>query len=171
MLEIFFPDIYIKSIFELPLEKFKRKGIKALIFDIDNTIVPFDVAEADEPTVNYFNYLKKQGFKICLLSNNNKKRVSLFNKRIKALAVYRADKPRIKKLKLAMDIMKSDKKSTILIGDQVFTDIYCGRRAGLTTVLTKPVCSRDQFVTKIKRGAERQILKIYFKRSGINEMY
>lgn len=167
MLEVFFPNLYVKSIYELPLEELKSMGIKALVFDIDNTIVPFDVAEADDSIIDLFKKIKSEGFKICLFSNNNKKRVQLFNNKLKVLAVHRAGKPRIKKLKLAMKKMGTDEKSTALVGDQVFTDIFCGNSAGMYSILTAPVCNRDQLVTKVKRGAERIVLKIYFRRSGV----
>ena len=51
LLERFFPDIYVKSVFELPLEDLKKLGIRGLVFDIDNTVAPFDVAEPDEEIV------------------------------------------------------------------------------------------------------------------------
>ena len=58
-------------------------------------------------------------------------------------------------------------KEAALIGDQIFTDVLCGNRAGVVSILTAPICDRDQFVTKIKRGIEKQVLKIYFKKVGI----
>lgn len=164
MLERFFPELYISSIFALPFQELKKKGIRALVFDIDNTIVPFDVAEAEEEMITFFNSLRKDGFQLCLLSNNNKKRVRLFNQKLKALAVYKAGKPGTKKLRRAMKKMQVTPEQTALIGDQIFTDVYCGHRAGVFTILTAPVCNRDQLVTKVKRGIERQVLKYYFSK-------
>ncbi len=63
LLERFFPDIYVKSVFELPLEDLKKLGIRGLVFDIDNTVAPFDVAEPDEEIVELFAFLRKEGFK------------------------------------------------------------------------------------------------------------
>ncbi len=51
-----------------------------------------------------------------------------------------------------------------MIGDQVFTDMWCGHRAGLLCIMTAPICARDQLVTKVKRGAERQVMKVYFRK-------
>ncbi len=167
MLEIFFPDIYVKSIYEMPLDKLKNKGIKALFFDIDNTIVPFDVSEPDEKVINFFKKLKEMNFKVCLVSNNNKHRVNMFNKKLNILAISRAGKPGIKKLLEAMRKLGENKESSAFIGDQAFTDMYCGNRAGMLTILTKPVCNRDQLVTKVKRGLERLVLNVYFKKYGI----
>ena len=135
LLERFFPDIYVKSVFELPLEDLKKLGIRGLVFDIDNTVAPFDVAEPDEEIVELFAFLRKEGFKLCILSNNTKERVQLFNRRLGALAIHKGGKPGIKKLNRAME-------------------------------MTAPICNRDQLITKVKRGAERQVMKVYFKKYG-----
>jgi HAD superfamily phosphatase (TIGR01668 family) len=164
MFECFFPDIYVKSIFELPLEELKKRGIKALIFDIDNTVAPFDIAEPDDKTAELFEEFRKNGFSLCLFSNNNETRVNLFNRKLKAHAVWRAGKPGVKKLNDAMKAMGANKNSTAIVGDQVFTDMYCGHRAGVLAIYTEPICSRDQLITKVKRGAEKIVLNIYKRR-------
>ena len=163
ILNIIFPDLYISSVYELPLEELKKKGIRGLVFDIDNTIAPYDVAEPDDSIVKFFAMLKKQGFRICILSNNDKKRVTKFNEKLHVLAVHKAGKPGIKKLRKAISAMKLTELETAMIGDQVFTDMWCGHNAGLYCIMTAPICDRDQFVTKIKRGLEKQVMKIYFK--------
>lgn len=166
LLERFFPDIYIRSVFELPLDDLKKLGIRGLVFDIDNTVAPFDVAEPDAEIVELFAYLRKQGFKLCILSNNTRGRVHLFNRNLGALAIHKAGKPGIKKLRRAMEIMGTEPNSTAMVGDQVFTDMWCGHRAGLFCIMTAPICDRDQLVTKVKRGAERQVMQVYFRKYG-----
>lgn len=164
MLKRFFPHIYIEHIYDLPVEKLKRKGIKGLIFDIDNTIAPFDKAHPDPALLEYIYYLRECGFVIGILSNNNKERVELFNEQIGALAIYKANKPSPYKLQQAMKRLNLTPKTTALIGDQVFTDVWCGRQAKVLCILTRPLCDRDQLVTKVKRGLEKQVLKVYFER-------
>ena len=80
------------------------------------------------------------------------------------LAIHRAGKPSIRKLRKAISMMKLTELETAMIGDQVFTDMWCGHTAGLYCIMTAPICNRDQFVTKIKRGLERQVMKLYFKK-------
>lgn len=166
ILERFFPDTYIRSVFELPLAELKARGIRALVFDIDNTVAPFDVAEPDESIVELFAYLRREGFQLCILSNNNKERVQLFNRGLHTLAVHKAGKPGIRKLRRAMERMGVLPEETAMVGDQVFTDMWCGHRAGLFCVMTAPICSRDQLITKVKRGAERLVMRVYFKKYG-----
>ena len=144
-----FPNIFVDSIFKIPYDDLKNKGIKALVFDIDNTIVPFDIAEPDNDIIDLFEGLKSNGFTICILSNNNKKRVEFFNRKIGGKAIYRAGKPGIKKLTRVLNEINIKNTEAVLIGDQIFTDVWCGNRAGLLTILTKPISDRDQLVTKV----------------------
>ena len=88
----------------------------------------------------------------------------LFNTRLRTLAVHKAGKPGIRKLRRAMEKMGTTPETTAMIGDQVFTDMWCGHRAGLLCIMTAPICARDQLVTKVKRGAERQVMKVYFRK-------
>lgn len=166
MVERFFPDLYVRSVYELPVEALKARGIRGLVFDIDNTVAPFDVAEPEEELVALFAFLREQGFRLCILSNNNQKRVQMFNRNLKTLAVYKAGKPGIKKLKQALGKLNLLAENTAIVGDQVFTDMWCGHKAGLYCIMTAPVCERDQLVTKVKRGLEKMVLKVYFRRIG-----
>lgn len=163
-----YPDMYIKSIEYLPLKELKHRGIEALVFDIDNTIAPYDVAEPDDWALGILNKIKREGFKICLLSNNNEERIKIFNRRIGAYAYWKAGKPGIKTLKMAMEAMGTDKNSTAIVGDQVFTDVWCGHNAGILSIMTAPICCRDQFVTKIKRPLEKIVMSFYFRRKRKN---
>lgn len=167
ILEQFFPDLYIKSIYELPLQELKEMGIRGLVFDIDNTIAPFDVADPDEALIAYFQKLRDMGFRLCILSNNNKERVHRFNQKLRTLAVHKAGKPSPKKLLHALAKLHLTPEESAMIGDQVFTDMWCGHLGGLYTIMTAPICERDQLITKVKRGLERQVMRVYFKRIGL----
>ena len=167
ILDRFFPDLYIPSVYELPLAELKEMGIRGLVFDIDNTIAPFDVAEPDEKLIQFFQSLKKQGFHLLILSNNNKERVHLFSRKLPALAVHKAGKPSIKKLHHALSLLHIAPAEAAIIGDQAFTDMWCGNRGGLYSIMTAPICNRDQLITKVKRGVERQVMRIYFRQNGI----
>lgn len=167
ILERFFPDIYLPSVYDLPLETLREMGIRGLVFDIDNTIAPFDVADPDEKLIAYFAHLRAQGFRLCILSNNNQKRVHRFNQPLRTLAIHKAGKPSPRKLKTALAKLGLVPQEAALVGDQVFTDMWCGHRGGLYCIMTAPICARDQLITKVKRGAERCVMRVYFRRNGI----
>ena len=160
-----YPAMFAESALIIDYEKLReRRGIKALIFDIDNTIAPFDVADPPENAMRLLLALKAKGFSVCLLSNNSRARVLRFNKAMRLFAVHRAGKPGSKGVKRAMRLMKSKPKNTAIIGDQVFTDVLCGNIWGLYTILVRPVSDRDEFTVRLKRGLEKMVLKSYHKR-------
>lgn len=163
ILEYLYPHIYINSVYDLPLQKLKERGITTLIFDIDNTIAPHDIPHPDEKFIEFASTMKYTGFSLGILSNNNEERVQLFNEQLNFHAVHKGGKPNPKKIQEIMKELNSTPKTTAMIGDQVFTDILCGHLAKTLCIYTKPVCNRDQLVTKVKRGAEKLVLKQYFK--------
>lgn len=164
MIEIFYPEKYINSVYEIDFNKLKEESVEAVIFDIDNTLVPYFVPNADDKIKSFFSKLKKRGLKVGILSNNNKKRVSLFCKDLNIEYVHEAGKPRIGGLSRLIAKLGVNRKNTVLIGDQIFTDILCGNRMGVHTILVKPVSKKDEFGTKLKRGIESFILGLYLKR-------
>lgn len=163
MFKRFFPAAFYDSIFEVEYKKLKDEGFVGLMFDIDNTLVPFDVAHPTQEVINLFTDLKAQGFKICLVSNNSETRVFRFNERLKVFAVAKALKPMRRNLRKAMGLMGTDIKNSVFIGDQLFTDVWGGNRLGVKTILVKPIAEREEWITKIKRSTEKLIFKMYLK--------
>ena len=107
MFEKFFPDEYLGSTYKIPFEKLYEQGYRGVIFDIDNTLVPHG-APADERAKRLFQRLREIGFESCLLSNNQKKRVEMFNQEIQTHYIYNALKPARKNYLHAMEIMGTD---------------------------------------------------------------
>jgi len=164
MLEFFYPDMYVRNINTVPYEKLLEKNIKGLIFDIDNTLVPFDIPQPTEEIISFFENLKEMGFKICLFSNNNQARVEFFNENLGLPAIFKARKPSSKGIKKALMLLGTTKENTAIIGDQIFTDVWCGNRQNMITILVKPVATRDEFTVKLKRGIERIVVKSYVRK-------
>jgi len=152
------PDLYLKNIHELNAGLLAEKGISAIIIDIDNTLVPWDTKEPDEK-VNQFVYdLVQKGFKICILSNNSRKRVEEFNKGLKLPAIHKAIKPSRNAFKRAMKLMDAAAENTAVIGDQLFTDILGGNRMGLYTILVSPISEKEFIWTRLVRRVEKVVL-------------
>lgn len=163
MFEMFFPDRYVASTYVIDFEKLYEEGIRGLIFDIDNTLVPHG-APADERAIALFHRLKAIGFKCCLISNNQEPRVKMFNEPIQVAYVYDAHKPSTKNYKKAMNIMGTDEKTTVFIGDQLFTDVWGAKRTGIANILVKPIHPKEEIQIVIKRRLEKIVLFCY-KRS------
>ena len=77
-MDIFRPDIYKPSIYDINYEELKRRGIKCLLFDLDNTIATFDEEVPDKKLKDFFLYLEELGFKNIIMSNSPRKRVAPF---------------------------------------------------------------------------------------------
>ena len=157
MLEKFFPDEYLDSTYSIDFEELYRKGFRGIIFDIDNTLVPHG-APSDKRAEELFERLKKIGFSCCLLSNNQYERVSSFNKNIQVYFIENAHKPGRRNYLKAMKIMGTDLKSTIFIGDQLFTDVYGAKRTGMRNILVKPIHPKEEIQIVLKRKLEKIVL-------------
>lgn len=168
MLKIFYPCIAVDSIVDITKELLDKNQIKGLILDIDNTLVPNHVAEADENAVKWIETIKAEGYKMCIVSNASKKRVVRFNNKLQLYAVHRAMKPGTAAFKKACSIMGLSCKSVAVVGDQIFTDVYGGNLAGMFTILVKPIDKREGKLVRIKRLFEKRILERYAKWSEEN---
>lgn len=155
-----YPDDYVSSVYQIDFEKLYAEGYRGIIFDIDNTLVPHG-APADQRAVELFGKLKKIGFESCLLSNNKGPRVEMFNERIKTHYICNAHKPSKAGYIRAMEQMRTDKDTTLFIGDQIFTDLIGAKNAGIRMILTHPMDPREEIQIVLKRIPERLVLFTY----------
>ena len=163
MLETFYPDRMAGSAYEIPYEHYQAKGIRGIIFDIDNTLVPHG-APADARARALFSRLHSLGLKTCLLSNNKEPRVASFAREVESPYIYKAGKPGTSGYRRAMNEMGTEEKTTLFVGDQLFTDVYGANRAGIFSILVKPIHPREEIQIVLKRFLEKPVLYFY-KRS------
>lgn len=159
---MFFPDRYVASTYVIDFEQLYEEGYRGLIFDIDNTLVPHG-APADRRAAALFDRLKRIGFRCCLISNNQEPRVKMFNQDIGVDYVYNAHKPSTKNYVRAMEIMGTDKENSLFIGDQLFTDVWGAKRAGIRNILVRPIHPKEEIQIVLKRYLERIVLHFYKK--------
>ncbi|WP_346698030.1 YqeG family HAD IIIA-type phosphatase [Catenibacillus scindens] len=162
MLERFYPDCICPSTYDINFEELYEKGVRGLIFDIDNTLVPHG-APADKRAKALFKRLSDLGFACCLLSNNGRHRVEMFNKDIHVHYIYKAGKPSVANYKKAMELMGTRPETTVFIGDQLFTDIYGAKRAGIPNILVRPIHPKEEIQIVLKRYLEKIVLHFYGK--------
>lgn len=158
MRSIFLPDIFAQTVFDIDLDALKKSGIKAFIFDIDNTLATYAMPTSDEKTAKWLNGLKEMGFGVFIASNNNRERVRIFSEDLGIPYFGKALKPLDIYLRKACKIMGVKPKETALVGDQLFTDIWGGKMIGMTTVLVNPISDVEDSFVKFKRKFERRIL-------------
>lgn len=162
MFKKFYPTKEVNSVYDIDYDSLYKQGYRGLIYDIDNTLTEHD-APATKEIKELIQRLKNMGFKICLLSNNDEERVKMFNKDIKVSYIYKGGKPSIKGYVKAMELMGTDKKNTIFVGDQLFTDIYGANRTGIASYLVNPIASHEEIQIVLKRYLEKIVLYFYYR--------
>lgn len=164
MLEPFYPKEYMDSTYEIDFRSWREKGYRGVIFDVDNTLVPHG-APADARAIRLFEQLHGLGFRIMLLSNNKEPRVKSFCESVTgAEYIYKAGKPKREGYEKAMQRMGTDAHTTLFVGDQIFTDVWGANRAGIYTILVKPIHPKEEIQIVLKRYLERIVLHFYLKK-------
>ena len=154
-MDIFIPDMYQKSIYTINYEKLYEDGMRCLLFDLDNTCVPFTDKVPNKKLKDLFDRLKEMGFKVIIFSNATKKRLEPFKNGLVVDCSYSSKKPSKRKFLKVLKMFNYDLSETAIIGDQLFTDIFGGNRVGIKTILVNPMSNKDLFATKIFRLLEK----------------
>lgn len=165
LLERFYPDEYLDSAYEIDYEGLYRQGYRGVIFDIDNTLVPHG-APADRRSVELFGRLRAIGYESLLLSNNKEPRVKSFNDKVRSRYIYKAGKPAAGNYIRAMELMGTTPETTMFVGDQLFTDVWGAKKAGIRTWLVKPIHPKEEIQIVLKRRLERIVLFFYRRSRG-----
>lgn len=136
MIRKFMPNAIAADIESIDYEKLWQMGYQALIFDIDNTLVPHG-ADATPQIETLMRRLRNMGFRIVLLSDNNRARVRNFNRHLHLPYIHDAHKPSPRAYRKALQMMNHSAKETVVIGDQIFTDILAASRARIASILVR----------------------------------
>ena len=137
---LFKADYLADSIYDISGEALARRGIKLLLADLDNTLVPYGVPLPDDKLINWRDELHAYGITLFVLSNNrHENRPHIFAEGLDVPYIGHAGKPKTHSFYKAMEDMRVTKEQTAIIGDQIFTDVLGGNRAGVTTILVKPI--------------------------------
>lgn len=161
--ERFYPDEYLDSTYEIDFKRLYADGYRGVIFDIDNTLVPHG-APADRRSIALFQMLREIGYETMLLSNNKEPRVKMFNDEVHSCYIYKAGKPAVKNYVKAMELMGTVPETTMFVGDQLFTDVWGAKKAGIRTWLVKPIHPKEEIQIVLKRRLEWIVL-FFYKRS------
>jgi len=157
------PDYFFESFDEATAVFLLSIGVRGVLLDIDNTLEPYEHTLPGEHVIAWLDSLRNAGIKTAIVSNNGKNRVECFNKDIGMPAFANAGKPFKKNLIRAMDEIGTVRENTVFIGDQILTDVWAARNAGIRAILVPPINDRKDPLTKFKRLIEKPILKRYKK--------
>lgn len=153
------PNEIHRSVLEIDLDSLAAKGLKGLLIDIDNTLVPWNKEQMTEEFLSWIKTAKDKRFRVCLVSNGLPARVARFAEMIDVPGVSRALKPRRGPFIKGLSLLGLKAGQVAMIGDQLFTDVLGGNRLGLYTILIDPLSTKELRSTKLVRRIERRILR------------
>ncbi len=166
MFTLLFPKQHLNSIFELNPRELHSLGIKGVIADMDNTLVPWNDRSVPPRLARWLAGLKDEGFRLCIVSNNTADNGAELARELDIPAFWYAIKPRRRAFRKALLEMDLSAKEVAVIGDQIFTDVLGGNRMGLYTILVTPISDKEFIWTKMMRQFERLVLN-YLRRKNL----
>jgi hypothetical protein len=152
------PDLILEDVFAIDLPRLQANGIKGLLIDLDNTIVPWEESLMEERFITWVQQVKEQGFAICLVTNALENRTANFAGLLEIPAVGRAWKPLNRAFSRGLKLLKLPAAQVAVVGDQLFTDVLGGNRMGLFTILVNPLSTKELKTTKFMRRLEGRVL-------------
>ena len=160
------PNAYFSKVQDITIGFLIKNEIKALILDVDNTLIDYNKNLSDE-VIKWALNLQGQGIKIYILSNSNKhEKVKNVADKINAPYINFAKKPFKKGFLKVKENLKIEEKRIAVVGDQIFTDIIGGNRCNMFTILVDPVDEKDFWYTAWKRPIENKLKKKLMKTEG-----
>lgn len=160
MFDSFYPGEWIDSTYDIDFKSFYDKGYKGVVFDVDNTLVCHG-APMNDQAYELIMSLKNMGYGVLFLSNNKEPRVKSFNESVDCKYIFKAGKPNPKNYLKACEILGTNKDNTLFVGDQLFTDVWGANKAGLYSILVKPIDKHEEIQIVLKRRLEWIVLKAY----------
>lgn len=158
---LFYPHYSFRRIYEIPTRFFLDRGIRALFIDVDNTLTTHDNPVPHERVLGWLEEQRKAGLRLLVLSNNTEERVAPFARGLALEYVANAKKPLPFPLWHALKEMGLSKKEAVVIGDQILTDVLCGRFSRCLSVLVEPMQEEDWGFLAVKRRWEKIVMKRY----------
>lgn len=159
MFNRFVPFAHAQSIYEIPVDFYKKNNVTVLLIDLDNTLDSYKLYEPTDRAIALVNEIKKTGVIPVVVSNNKAKRVGGYAAKLDVEFINSAHKPFSRRIKNFLKRKNVDVSNSMLVGDQLMTDVLAGRGAKLRVVLTEKIVKEDQFTTHFNRIIDKPIRK------------
>jgi HAD superfamily phosphatase (TIGR01668 family) len=157
--DLFSPKQILNSLYDINLEQLYTEGYKNIFLDVDNTIIKYSEKELSLQRLTWFTQLKAMGFNVFIISNNSSgRRIHKVSKQLGVLGLYFALKPTVLAIKDFAKIHQLSFPESIIIGDQLFTDILMGNWLGAHTILVDPLERNISLIKTIQQKIEFSIL-------------
>lgn len=158
----FKPDWLLNRIYNLNPTELKRHQINAILTDLDNTLIAWHEPDSSAELLNWLDVMKQNHIQVIVVSNNNKKRVQRAIEGLNIPFIWSATKPLPFGIKRALKQFNLDPAHTVMVGDQLLTDVQAGHLAGIRTIMVRPIVDTDSWTTKLNRAVETKIMNHYY---------
>lgn len=163
MLKWFKPTWMVDSIYSITPEQLEKNNIKAVLTDLDNTLIAWNDPKASDDAVQWINRMNLAKVPVVILSNNSDARVKEVANYLNVDYIPRSMKPSRRAFRLAEEKLQMPLEDMLMVGDQVITDVFGSNRAGVRSVLVKPILELDAWNTKFNRFIELKIMNYLIK--------
>lgn len=157
------PKLMADSLTELTPEVLRLHGIRLLMLDFDNTIVPYTTDIPTEPMVNWLEEMKSSGIQLCVVSNSHKDRVKVFCEAYEIPCITHAAKPGTRGIRECLERYGVPASQAAIVGDQIYTDTLGGNLSGVMPILVHAIDNHN-FWLKLRHIAEKPFIFIARKR-------
>ena len=147
------PGLITDELTDLSPELLKKHGIRLLMMDFDNTIVPYTTSYPTKKMDAWLKMMAQSDIRICVVSNSRKSRVQIFCGKYGIPVIIRAKKPGTRGIREALAKFGVDPKDAALVGDQIYTDTLGANNAGVTPILVKAIDNHNIWL-KLRHVAE-----------------
>lgn len=161
---LFLPTIAVERVTDITPALMNAMGANTILLDVDNTLALYGSQEPLKGSIEWAQFMEQAGFKLIILSNNYKKRVEPFAAKYRLPFLFLSCKPLPFAYYRAMHKMKAKRKETVVVGDQVFTDVIGSNLSFIKSILLTPVKTEETFTFHIKRRWEKPIRRKIIKK-------
>lgn len=156
-IEDYIPTFVVNAVYDLRPDVLREQGIKAVLVDLDNTLIAWNNPDGTPELRAWLDEMTEAGLPVVVVSNNKHARVQRAVEQFGVDFISRAMKPFAHGINKAIAAYGFDRDEVVMVGDQLMTDIRAAHRAGIRSILVKPLVTSDAWNTKINRWRERRV--------------
>ncbi|MCP8857804.1 YqeG family HAD IIIA-type phosphatase [Latilactobacillus fuchuensis] len=164
MLNNFKPTWMVNAIYDLTPAQLQAHGIKAVLTDLDNTLIAWNNPNGTPQLKVWLAQLEAAGIPVMVVSNNSHQRVERAVAPFNLPFISRANKPLAGGITKAHQQLGLSRHEVVMVGDQLITDMHAGNVAGVRTILVKPIIDSDAWNTSINRFFEKYMMQQLLKK-------
>ena len=160
------PHFMVEAVYDLKPDQLREHGIRAVLVDLDNTLIAWNNPDGTPELRAWLDEMTEADIPVVVVSNNKYERVERAVANFHVDFVSRAMKPFTKGINEAIERYHFNRDEVVMVGDQLMTDIRASHRAGIRSILVKPLVEHDSIKTQINRARERRVMKQMAEKYG-----